>query len=476
MLKTTAQQIYEKCVAGDLGQPIVCSAAIDQGSSAQVRTMFRVPRGQVLLITSVHTQATTNKHGISTTPTNSPGSGFYAIQLTDEAGVAQWVFGFQAFIRNASVFNASTPNAESAEPGNVEVWHPGYAIPVPGGFTIDLQATIGDFGNHGAVHGVLVDEGAAKSMGYNVNPVATKSRHGIAVSRGDGTGGSGESLVAGRPGKHIRILDLHVRVQPATNTINTVELRQSSGGEVFYGISNANVVDSREQVITPADFFLGEGEGIDVLSTVDDQCSVTVQYEYVDPEDVPANAFWGYLEPTRPTPNATALPVLTDARRAEQVVTLYYPKTGAAGTTPGKGHQHLVRGVALSVQKAAGAYENNVQVVEQTLFSLSHGAAASSLALSAIGLSQANVQIIPTLFAGLHSQNVGLVDDRMNVACKPDDGALWWQSIGLGNDGTATAAATSPVAAADADILAWHVTVWGRTIASTFRNLPNRGD
>ena len=27
-----------------------------------------------------------------------------------------------------------------------------------------------------------------------------------------------------------------------------------------------------------------------------------------------------------------------------------------------------------------------------------------------------------------------------------------------------------------ADILAWHSTIWGRTIGATFRNLPNRGD
>ena len=52
--------------------------------------------------------------------------------------------------------------AQSAEPGNVEVWHPKYAIPVPGGFTVDLQATQGDFGNHGAVHGV--GNGAARHV------------------------------------------------------------------------------------------------------------------------------------------------------------------------------------------------------------------------------------------------------------------------------------------------------------------------
>lgn len=473
MLKTTARQIRDKSIAGDLGQPIVCSAAIVQDYSASLRTMFEVPRGQVLLITSVQTQATGNKRGVSTTPTNSPGATFYGIQITDEDGAAQGTFGFMGFIRNASVFDAGTPTAQSAEPGNVEVWHPKYAIPVPGGSSVDLQSTIGDFGNHGAIHGVLVDEGAALSMGYNVNPVLTKSRHGIAVTRGDSNGGSGEVVLAGRPGKHIRILDIHARVQPITNTINTVTLRQTTGGQTFFGISNSNVVDSLEQKFSPDELFLGEGEGISIFSTVDNQCSIVIHYEFVDPEDVPANVFWGYLSPTKPGTGATAG---TLGRHAEQAFTLYYPKTGSTKTSPGKGHQHMVRGVTINVQKDAGDYQSGVQNTEQTLFAISHGASASSLGLTAAGLTQANVQITPTLFAGLPYQNVSFVDDGLNVACKPDDGQIWFQSAGFGNNGQALGFVFQAVATASCDIVAWHSTIWGRTISSTFRNLPNRGD
>lgn len=477
MLKTTARHIRDRAIAGDLGQPIVCSAAIEQGSSGSARTMFTVPRGQVLLITSVQWQGTTNKKGLSTTtPTNNPGASALAMQLANEAGSPQWTMAFMNFIRNATVFDAATPTAQSAEPGNADSWHPKYAIPVPGGFTVDLQATQGDYGNHGAVHGVLVDEGAALSMGYNVNASATKSRHGITVSRGDSSGGTGTSVLAGRPGKHIRILDMHVRVQPLTNTINTVELKQSDGTQ-FYGVSNANVVDNVEQKFSPDEIFLAEGVGIDIFSTIDGQCSVNIQYEFVDPEDVPANAFWGYLEPTRPTPGTTAVTIgAATGRRAQQVFTLFYPKLGTTKTSPTKGHQHLVRGVALSVQKESGAFTNSVQIVEQTMFSISHGAAASSLALAALSLTQANVQIIPTLFAGLHDQNVSFVDDGMNVACKKDDGSLWWQAVQIGGNGAALGGVLTSTTDAEAHIQAWHATIWGRTIANTFRDLPNRGD
>lgn len=476
MLKTTARQIRDKCIAGDLGQPIVCSAAIEQAISALPRTMFTVPRGQVLLITSVQTQTSANKRGLTLTPTNSPGPSFYGVQMTNEGGTPQWTFGFMSFIRNASVFDAATPSAQSAEPGNVEVWHPKYAIPVPGGFTVDLQATQGDFGNHGAVHGVLIDEGAALSMGYNVNADATKSRHGVVVSRGDSNGGSGEVVLAGRPGKHIRILDIHARVQPATNTINTVTLRQDTGGQTFYGISNSNVVDSVEQKFSPDEMFLGVGEGIKLFSTVDNQCSIVIHYEFVDPDDVPSNAFWGYLAPAKPTPSATAVVIgIANQRSSSQVFTLYYPRLGTTKTSPGMGNQHLLRGVAISVQKDAGAYESGVQNVEQTLFAISHGAAASQIQITPY-TTQGNVQVTPTLFAGLPYQNVNFVDDGLNVACKPNDGSIWFQSIGLGNNGAALGIAVTAVASGTADILAWHSTIWGRTIGATFRNLPNRGD
>jgi hypothetical protein len=475
MLKTTARQLRDKAIAGDLGQPVVCSAAINQSVSGSAVPMFRVPRGQVLLITSVQTQTGNNKHGLSTTPTNSPGPSFYAIQISNESGTPQWTFGFMSFIRNATVFNASTPNAESAEPGNVEVWHPKYAIPVPGGFSVELNSTQGDFGNHGCIHGFLVDEAAAKSMGYNLNPDATKSRHGIAVSRGSASAVEAEAdeLIPGRPGKHIRILDMHVRVQPSTNTLNQVLLLQGTGLERFYGIVNANVVDGVEQKFSPDELFLGEGEGVAISTEIDDQCSVVIHYEYVDHEDVPANAFWSYLTPTRPTPNATAVSV--NARRSQQVFTLYYPKGGGTKTVPGVGHQHLVRGISVSVQKAGGAFENSVQNVEQTLFTVAHGASASNLGFSLLSLTQGNVQLMPTLHAGLHNQNVSFVDDAMNAACKRDDGAIWFQSLGLANDGTALGG-TGAVASSSADIVAWHSTIWGRTIAATYRDTLNRGD
>lgn len=472
MLSITAEQLRDRTIAGDLGQPVVSSAVIGQ-DTATLPNIITVPRGQVLLITSIQLQADPGKHNLSSNYQPSPGLASYGLQLTNESGVGIWAIGFLSQLRQISDYHTGiTPTAISAPPGNVVTWHPKYAIPVPGGFTVEASTTLGDFGNHAAVHGILVDDGTARTLGYNVNPALASSRHHVITSRG--TAGA-STIAAGRTGKCIRILDIHMRLQPIANATNTLTIQQTDGRKIFEW-TNSNVVDIVEQVFSPDDIYLKSGQGLDINITTANTCSFTVAYEFVDESEVPRNVFWGCVQPTKPTPTTTAVPTgFGNARRVSTSIPVYYPRRDATAATPGTGSQHLVRGCVISAQKGAGTFANNLQTTEMTLFAVSHGAAAGVIGIAAFAQTQTNVQITPTLFAGQHDQCVHAVHDKMNVPCKPNDGGLWFDTLGLDADGL-LGSGLGDVARPDADITAWSVTVWGRTIDTRFRTSTNRGN
>lgn len=468
MLKTTAQQLLERTFSGDLGTPLTSSAVVDQ-ATATLPNLITVPRGQVFLMTSIQLQADPGKYNLGSNYNPSPALSSYGYVLTNEAGSGIWAFGFLSALRQISDYHSGiTPTALSAPPGNVVVWRPKYAIPVPGGFRLEASTSLGDFGNHSMVHGILVDQATAATLGYNLNAVAASSRHHITTSRGTS---SATTIITGRTGKSIRLLDVHVRLQPIANSTNTLTIQQVDGQKIFQW-TNSNVVDLVEQVFSPDELFLKPGQGLQIQTTVADTCSFTVSYEFVDQEEVPKNVFFACLQPNKPTPTETAW--AGAGRKKSTQFTLYYPRTGTTGTTPGVGKQHLVRGIQMSAQKGNGRFANSLQTVEMTLFAISQGASAGNIGFSLGAETQSNAQVSPTLFAGHHDQCVTLVADSLCVPCKPNDGALWFDSGNLNATGLLGSALTDPTTT-DADITAWSATVWGRTIDTRYRQNSNRG-
>ena len=473
MLTVTSRQLLDRAVAGDLGQPVVSSPHKDQTVVGALSSVISVPRGQTLLITSVQLQADQGHHNLSTAYQPSPTLQATGFSITNEAGSEVWATVFQSFLRRISNYHTGiTPTAISAAPGNTIVWHPKYAIPVPGGFSAKIGVSLGDFGNHGALHGLMVDETTADSLGYNVNAVAATSRHGIVGSRGTA---SATTIITGRAGKSIRFLDVHMRLQPGSNGTNTLVLQQVDGQKVFQW-TNSNAVDNLQEVFSPDEIYLKPGQGLQIQVTTANTCSVNIQYEFVDEAEVPENAWFACVQPAKPTPTTTAVPTgLGNARRTSQIVTVYYPRSGATATVPGVGSQFLVRGVQASVQKGNGTFANSLQTAEMTMFCVSQGAAAGQIGFSLLALAQTNGQITPTLFAGHHDQCISFVDDALNVPCKPNDGSLWIDSINFDADGL-TASALGDTTKADADITAWSFSLWGRSIATTFKQSTNRGN
>jgi hypothetical protein len=471
MLTITAEDLRRRSVDGDLGMPIICSAVVDQ-ATATLPNVITVPRGQVFLMTHMHLQAEPQTYGL-TTPTAwlSPSLSSYGFQISNEAGTGIWAIGFASFIRQPNDYAGSaTPTALSAPHGNVVTWKPKYAIPIPGGFRIEASTTVGDFGNRAIVHGFLVDEGTARTLGYNIGTTLAGSRHHITTTRGNS---SATTIITGRPGKCIRLLDMHIRLQPIANGTNVLQLNQVDG-KVLFRFRNSNFVDMVEHAFAPDEIFLAPGQGLQNVITTADTCSITLQYEFVDQDEVPKNCWWSFLDPVRPTP-ATTGSALASGRQSSTAFTLFYPRNETTKTTPGVGNQHLVRGVQIGVQKGNGRFTNSVVVAESTSFCVSHGAAAGVIGATGITTGQTNAQITPTFIAGHHDQNVAFVDDAMNVPCKPDDGQLWFDSLNLSNNNAVLSVLTTPTAV-DADIAGWSATIWGRTIDKKWRASTNRGN
>lgn len=479
MLTITAEDLRRRAIDGDLGQPIICSAVVEQATGI-FPDLITVPPGQVFLMTHMHVQADPQTTGL-TTPTQipwlSPSPTSYGFQLSNPAGSAIWTIGFASFLRQASDYHASaTPTALSAPHGNIVTWKPKYAIPVPGTFKVEASSTVFDFGNRAAVHGFLVSEDTARSLGYNLNTTAANSRHHITSVRG---ATSATTFITGRPGKCVRILDIHVRLQPIANGTNVLTIQQVDGTRIFQ-FRNSNVVDMVEHSFAPEDFYLAPGQGMQHLITVADTASFTIQYEFVDQEEVPKNCFWSFLDPVRPTPTTTQGTGFPGAvtRLSSTAFTLFYPRTGTTKTTPGVGNQHLVRGVQLGVQKGNGRFTNSLVVAEPTMFCVSHGAAAGAVQATGLGAAagQTNAQLTPSFYAGHHDQNVAFVDDAMCAPCKADDGQIWWDSLQLNNNGTPLSVLLVTPTATDADITGWSCTIWGRTIDKKWIPSRNRGN
>jgi hypothetical protein len=474
-----SQQLRDAVMKGDLGEPIVVTSNRTQDFGET--NLITVPRGQVGLVTCLSLQAGAPKYGLAAAYAPSPAASLYGITMTNEAGNPYNVLGFLSYRRPETHFmGTATPTARSAPPGNTIVWKPRYPIVIPSGCTVS-SSTLGEWGNHVGMDLVLVDQGVAATLGINVNPEPLTSRANIFGAFATSVAAS---LIAGRTGEHIWLKDVFIRLQPGTAGANVLRIYQKDAEDEevdIFRFANDNIVDALDIVFSPDDIFLKAGASLWVETTIANAASVLISMEYLSPDRVDGNCFFACATPAKPGTGATAVTTVTagTARKIAPAITLYYPKTDSTATLPGRGRQHLVRGVAVSAQKGGGRYVAAVasKVVDNTLFTISQGAAAGEIGFPLIASTevQTNPQLMPVLYATEHDQNVTYVDDSKNAPCKPDDGGLWINSLNLHSTGEALGLGGS-VATADADISAWAFMVWGKTIPTRFRTPALQGE
>lgn len=481
-LSLTSAQLLDAVIRGDLGEPVT-RAAVREQTTASTSKLFQVPLGKVALVTGLTLQVGDTKSGIVGAYQPSPVPS--AVQVNIGSYGAP---GFLSYRRPETHFmGTSTPTARSAPPGNIVMWHPKHPIPMPALATVVESQTLGDFGNHSCLDMVLVEATHAASMRIDINADPTKSRHQCTSQL---VTSSPAALLTGRKGQHIQMKDIFIRLQPAVIGANELRIYQrgnsaNNGDNVevdIWRFENNNLVDAIDIVFSPDDIFLRNGADLFVSTTIGNSATVAISAHYEDPNDCDSNVFWSCIQPIKPgTTNGTAVPTgFGNARKVGVAFTPYYPKTNVSGpVTPGKGHQFLVHGVACSVQKGGGRFWSGgaTKVTDQTLFTISQGSASGDVQITPY-TTQPNAQLIPVLYATEHDQNVTMVDDRKNCACKPDDGQLWFNSFNLANTGNKsgsagiggdTNGALGSVTTTDADISAWSFSVWGRRISTRFR-------
>jgi hypothetical protein len=468
MLKHDLVSEYSRL--SEVGRMMHWGAVLDQQTGPT--NAFTVPVGQTFLMTHVHVQADTLLAGIADAFQASPAPTVYGVNLNDAAGSGQSVISFLAFRRWQGLFEVqNSPNWRNAPPSNVIEWKLKYPIPVPSGWTVQ-SVTGGEWGNQVAVYGYLVSEDGARTAGYKVSTSTTDAnrRHGVASAI---TTASSATMIGGRTGQCIRILDMCVRIQPETNTTNKVRLHQVDGRTIF-AFTNNNPSDLLERKFSPDGVFLKSGQGLQLIGTIAGGASVTVSYEYVDEADVPADVFWGYVEPSLPTPSGPTVGTSDFVAAISTSVTLYYPgmdrasRTNIEKTAPGVGYQHVVRGWAVSAQK------DTTTAPDQTLLAISTGATGGQVEVGVLGTAQSNVQLSPVYTFGGHDQCLLAVMDDLALACPKDTGSIWIDTIAA-NAGTGLLSVAGTPDSTDADIDEWGVTVWGRTLPTRFTDPTNRG-
>jgi len=500
MLKVTSQQLTDAVGidSEQVGRPVIVGSVQDGNINAAGNAVLKVvPKGFVVLATKFVVQPTglagiSGALGTKDTTQGSPqvGSGGTAGQIvTDfesEVGSPAFTMTWQRQARYNTLFgSAASPDWRTAPPANVIQWSPKYPVVIPSGWTVNTgnYTGYGEWAAGQAIYGLLVSEDQARTLGFAVTSNPNDAKRNASVVSGSGDG-STQTLLAGRTGKSIRILDVQIRLQAPTNTLTTVELRQADGSRSILKLCSSNPAELIDKSLSP-DIFLKGGSGLQLVTNDADACSVNVSYEFVDEEEVPGDYFWGYLEPQIYTPGDGTVGTVAAQVFTQQVekLTLYYPRLDTLGltatkTTAGKNKQHLLRGFCISAQKE-GTSTGTTDSTDQQFFALSQAADSSTLTavyhLSGsvnIAGDNVNAELASAGMAiGNHDQNLTIVTEGLN-APGPEDGVVRLDIVNMSaTPNTVLGAKTTPT---DGDMTAWAVTVWGRTIPSRFTAPINR--
>lgn len=483
MLQTTSAQLLDSIKRNDGGGYEVVRVGAGLETITPSVPTYSVPRGQVLLITQIVTQPEANIFGglvsFTTSPTGVLNQGF---EIRDKANTVQSTASFWSFRRNPAARAPDTPAAVDGRvsaPANIAKWAPKYPLVVPSEWDIHLLDGIdgkADFNSGAAAYGILVDEDSARTLGFDVNTSATDSerRYGVETFTGSGS-------IAARSGKSIRILDVNVRMQPEgdENGTGAIALIQAAGSRTLHKFANQNHSEEWEAAFSPADcWYLGENSALTVTFTGTNVGSITISYEYVDKDEVPAGVFWGSVAATKPGVDASPVGLTNAQRRANSEITLFYPAiynldTSAAAsaytaTSPTTGNQHMLYGYLLTAQKDSTA------AAEQTLFTLTTGTTGGTVKCGSafVGTTQDEYQLAPVIHCASQRQAVNCCVDNLMVPCKPDDGSIWACALGFGPS-TALGLLSTP-AVADHNLDEFQFSVWGRTVAKRYTEPTNQ--
>lgn len=484
MLQTTSAQLIESIKRNDGGGYEVVRVGAGLEITTPDAPSYNVPKGQVLLITQIVAQPTADIFGALVSYTTSPtGAITQGFEIRDKANTKQSEASFWSFRRNAVARAPNTPGAvdsRTSYPANIAKWSPKYPIVVPSEWDIHMVdvgvATKADFNSGASAYGILVDEDSARTLGFDVNTSSTDSerRYGVETFTASGS-------IAARAGKSIRILDVNVRMQPEGDEDGTgaIALIQAAGTRTLHKFCNQNHSEEWEASFSPADcWYLGENSALTVTFTGTNVGSITISYEYVDKDEVPAGVFWGSVAATKPGSGASPIGATSNQRRANTEITLFYPAaynldTSAAtsaytATSPTTGNQHMLYGYLMSAQK------DTTDAAEQTLFTLTTGTTGGVIQCDNIAVNtvQTDYQLAPVLHCAAQNQAVNCCVDDLMVPCKPDDGSIWASALGFG-DSNALGLLSVPVVA-DHNLDEFQISVWGRTVAARYTEPTNQ--
>jgi hypothetical protein len=494
MLKVTSQQLMDAVGidCDQVGRPVVLGSVADGEIPASGNTVIKkVPAGFVLLATKIVAQAygcagisgaLGTKDSLQGSPNQGSGgaSGFLATDFEQEDGSPSYTMSWQRQARYNSLFgSAASPDWRTANPANVVTWSPKYPIVVPSGWVVTTGSYTGyaEWAGGQAIYGLLVSEDDARQLGFAISGQDADALRNASVVSSVGNGGT-QTLLAGRAGKSIRILDIQVRLQAVTNTLTTMELRQSDGSRTICKFASSNPAEMIDEAFSP-EIYLKAGADLQVVTNDTEACSVNVSYEFVDDDQVPGDAFWAAVTPTIPGPAGGTSGVDSAFCASIEKLTLYYPRLDTTKTAAGKGRQHLLRGFCVSAQKD-GVTGGTSDDVDQQSFAIV--GASDSGTVPAIGHSSAlavnltfdnvNAELLsPALTFVNHDQNLTGVWQGLN-APTAENGVLRLDMVNM-----AAAPATvigTAVTPSDGSVADWSVTVWGRTIPSRFTAPINR--
>ena len=476
---TSAELLARYRRGEDVGEPMTFGAALEQTSNSggdSATDCLTVPSDKVFVMTHVVCQAD-DLSGIIGDPAGSGiggANGSPIPALTYASGVnigpqdnSTDTAGFLAFRRWSNIFEPQgTPSWRTAAPSNVVNWKPKYPISVPPTWQVKTGTTSGagvGFGNMAACYGFLMSREQAVALGFRANKSTTagQQQQGIVSSTGPT---SLTSLLAARTGYGIRIKDIHIRMQPKTNTLSSVTLSQSTGTRAFLKVSNANPGDLIEHSFSP-DIYLTSGAALQIQATTAGICSVVISYEYVRAQDIPDDHWWLSASPAQPSPS-TSLggPLGVNINYTSSSLTPYFPGRNSASVTLQKGHQLMMHGYYLNGQKSSTANQDKMA------FTLSGGTAAGRVQI-AIG-SQTNVQLAPVFLLGMRNMNMSVVVDDVCIPIKNNPtgtpGSVFVDSANVSYGGLlATPSGTM--------LTAWNICAWGVLSDQKVRHLSNRG-
>ena len=375
---------------------------------------------------------------------------------------------FLSFMRvNALHSAAASPDWQSAVPCKPVEWEPEDPIIVPPGFTLASS-------NPGALdsndmagqcfmcRGYVVDVGTARALGFHVNEynsIATSSPDVLSMRSGVTSGtftSSAASLIDGRTGQCIQIVDMFIRAQPLTHApTKSFTVRQTDDTVIFKGANN-NPAEFAEWNFSPG-IYLKSGQGVEIIGDSGIRASITITYRFVDAVDVPQDQWWAYREPQLPTPAGASTGVGQLGTTASSTLSLYYPGLDTSATSPGNGKQHIVEGYAVSLQKDSTAAS------DRFYYAITTGTTGGSIGVgSASTITTTNYLISPIMAGASHDQALFASEDSLCVPCPKDTGLIFVDTTGLG-----PTLAASP-AASDLNVDEFHVLVWGRTTQSKF--------